>query len=84
MLQGGLSLGAPPNELQGQETKTMSTVQLVPSNVVLMKSDAYQGKQEVKDWWSETEYMVVCQVTDGVPTYEVKVEAGSIKTVHRN
>ena len=28
--------------------------------------------------------MVVCQVTDGVPAYEVKDEAGSIKTVHHN
>ena len=28
--------------------------------------------------------MVVCQVTDGIPAYEVKDEAGSIKTVHRN
>ena len=34
--------------------------------------------------WSETEYVVVCQVTDGVPTCEVKDEAGNIKTVHCN
>ena len=64
--------------------RTMSTVQFVPGDVVLMKNDAYQGKQKVKDWWSETEYVVVHQVTDGVPTYEVKDEAGNIKTVHRN
>ena len=37
---------------------------------------------EVKDQWSETEYVVVCQVTDGIPTYEVKDEAGNIKTIH--
>ena len=24
-----------------------------------------------QDWWSETEYVVVHQVTDGVPAYEV-------------
>ena len=59
-----------------------STSQLVPGKVVLMKNDVYQGKQKVKDWWSETEYVVVCQVTDGVPAYEVKDEAGNIKTVH--
>ena len=47
-----------------------------------MKNDAYQGKQKVKDRWSETEYVVVCQVADGIPVYEVKDEAGSIKTVH--
>ena len=61
-----------------------STAQLVPGDVVLMKNDAYQGKQKVKDWWSETEYVVVCQVTDGVPAYEVKDEAGNVKTVYCN
>ena len=61
-----------------------STTQLVPGNVVLMKNDAFQGKRKVKDQWSKTEYVVVCQVTDGIPAYEVKDEAGSVKTVHRN
>ena len=28
--------------------------------------------------------MVVCQVTDGIPAYEVKDEAGNVKTVHCN
>ena len=64
--------------------RATSTVQLVPGDVVLMKNDAFQGKWKVKDWWSETEYVVVHQVTDGVPAYEVKDEAGSVKTVHRN
>ena len=64
--------------------KTMSTTQLVPGDMVLMKNDAYQGKWKVKDWWSETEYVVVCQVADGVPAYEVKDEAGNGKTIHCN
>ena len=64
--------------------KTMSTMQLVPGDVVLMKNDTYQGKQKLKDQWSETEYVVVCQVADGVPAYEVKDEAGNIKTIHCN
>ena len=38
-----------------------STVQLVPGDVVLMKTDTYQGKRKVKDRWSETEYVVVLQ-----------------------
>ena len=59
-------------------------MQLVPGDMVLMKNDAYQGKWKVKDWWSETEHVVVCQVTDGIPAYEVKDEAGNVKTVHRN
>ena len=49
-----------------------------------MKNDAYQGKRKVKDRWSETEYVLVCQVTDGVPAYEVKDEAGNVKTIHHN
>ena len=63
--------------------RTTSTKQLVLGDVVMMQNDAYQGKQEVKDWWSETGYVVVCKVADGIPTYEVKDEAGNVKTVHR-
>ena len=61
-----------------------STVQLVPGDMVLMKNDIYQGKQKVKSRWGETEYVVVCQVADGVPAYEVKDEAGNVKTVQHN
>ena len=64
--------------------RATSTAQLVPDNIVLMKNDAYQGKWKVKDQWSETEYVVVHQVADGVPAYEVKDEAGNIKTIHCN
>ena len=56
--------------------RTTSTAQLVPGDVVLMKNDVYQGKRKVKDRWSETEYVVICQVADGVLAYEVKDEAG--------
>ena len=64
--------------------RATSTAQLVPGDVVLMKNNAYQGKRKVKDQWSETEYVVVCQVADGIPAYEVKDEVGNIKTVHCN
>ena len=47
----------------------MSTAQLVLGDVVLMKNDAYQGKRKVKDQWSETEYVVVHQVADGIQAY---------------
>ena len=59
-------------------------MQLVPGDIVLMKNDAYKGKRKVKDRWSETEYVVVRQVVDGVPAYEVKDEVGNIKTIHHN
>ena len=64
--------------------RATSTAQLVPGDMVLMKNDMYQGKQKVKYRWSETEYVVVHQVTDGVPAYEVKDEVGNVKTVHHN
>ena len=64
--------------------RATSTAQLVPGDVVLMKNDAYQGKQEVKDRWSETEYVVVRQVAHGIPAYEVKDEARNVKTIHCN
>ena len=59
-------------------------MQLVPGDMVLMKNDAYQGKWKVKDQWSETEYVVVRQVIDGIPAYEVKDEAGNVKTIRHN
>ena len=61
-----------------------STTQLVLGDVVLMKNDTYQGKWRVKYQWSEVEYVVVCQVADGIPAYEVKDEAGNMKTIHCN
>ena len=64
--------------------RATSTAQLVPGDVVLMKNDTYQGKRKVKDRWSETEYVVVCQVADGGPAYEVKDETGNVKTIHNN
>ena len=64
--------------------RATNTVQLVPDNMVLMRNDAYQGKRKVKDQWSETEYVVVHQVADGIPAYEVKDEAGNVKTIHHN
>ena len=51
--------------------RATSTMQLMPGDMVLMKLDAFQGKRKVKDWWSEAEYVIVHQVTDGVPVYEV-------------
>ena len=59
-------------------------MQLMPGNVILMKADAFQGKKKVKDQWSKVEYVVVCQVTDDVPTYEVCDDGGNVKVIHCN
>ena len=52
--------------------RATSTMQLMLGDVVLMKLDTFKGKRKAKDSWSEAEYMVVHQVTDDVPTYEVR------------
>ena len=64
--------------------KVTSTVQLMPGDVVLMKLNAFQGKRKVKDRWSEVEYVVICQVANDVPTYEVRDDGGNVKVALRN
>ena len=59
------------SEVEWYNDRATSTVQLMPGDIVLMKLDAFQGKRKVKDWWSKAEYVVVCQVTDDVPMYEI-------------
>ena len=49
-----------------------------------MKSDAFQGKRKVKDGWSKSMYMVVWQVADDMPTYEVKDNGRNVKVIHLN
>ena len=49
-----------------------------------MKLDAFQGKRKAKDRWSKVEYVVVCQVVNDVPMYEVKDDDRNIKVIHHN
>ena len=51
--------------------KVSSIVQLMLGDLILMKLDTFHGKRKVKDRWSEAEYVVMHQVTDDVPVYEV-------------
>ena len=64
--------------------RATSTVQLMPGDTVLKKADAFQGKRKVKDWWSEVEYEVICQVANGVPSYEIKDPSGNLQVTHCN
>ena len=64
--------------------RATSTVQLMPGDTVLKKADAFQGKRKVKDQWSEVEYEVICQVANGVPSYEIKDPSGNLQVAHRN
>ena len=64
--------------------KTTSTVQLMLGDTVLKKADVFQGKRKVKDQWSEVEYEVIRQVTNGVPSYEIKDSSSNVKVTHHN
>ena len=56
----------------------------MPGDIVLKKADVFQGKRKVKDCWSEVEYEVICQVTNGVPLYEIKDSSSNVKVTHCN
>ena len=64
--------------------KYMSTVQMMLGDIVLKKVYTFQGKRKVKDHWSKVEYEVICQVTNGVPSYEMKDSSGNVKVTHCN
>ena len=56
----------------------------MPGDTVLKKADTFQGKRKVKDRWSKVEYEVICQVTNDVPSYEIKDASGYLQVAHRN
>ena len=64
--------------------RATSTVQLMLGDTVLKKADAFQGKRKVKDWWSEVEYEAICQVVNGVPSYEIKDASSNLQVAHCN
>ena len=64
--------------------RVTSTVQLISGDVVIMKLDVFQGKRKAKDRWSKAEYVVVHQVADDIPMYEVRDGGGNVKVIHFN
>ena len=64
--------------------KFTSTVQLMLGDVVWTKANAFQGKRKMEHQWDEVEYEIVCQVTNGVPSYETKDSSSKVKTPHHN
>ena len=51
---------------------------------MLKKADVFQGKRKVKDQWGKVEYEVICQVANGVPSYEIKDPSGNLQVAHHN
>ena len=43
-----------------------------------------RGREKVKDRWSEAEYVVIHQVTNDIPAYEVRDDSGNIKVTPCN
>ena len=64
--------------------RATSTMQLILGDVVLMKLDVFQGKRKAKDRWSKAEFVVVHQVADDVPPYEVRDDGRNVKVTHCN
>ena len=51
----------------------------------MLDDDNYSTRYlSVKDWWSEVEYEVICQVMNGVPSYEIKDASGNLQVAHHN
>ena len=64
--------------------RVTSTMQLMLGDVVLMKLDVFHRKRKAKDRWSKAEYVVLHQVTDDVPAYEVRDDGRNIKVTCHN
>ena len=50
----------------------MGAVGLKPGNLMLVKTDTFQGKRKIKDRWEDKPHKVVHQIMKHVPSYEVK------------
>ena len=56
--------------------RKIGTVNLKPSDLVLVKADAWKGKRRIKDRWEEETWEVVHQIMTDVPSYEVMNQHG--------
>ena len=56
--------------------RKIGVVNLEPSNLILVKAEAWKGKRKIKDRWEEETWEVVQQVTTDVPSYKVMNQYG--------
>ena len=56
--------------------RKIGAVNLKPSDLVLVKVDAWKGKRKIKDRWDEETWEVSQQIAADVPSYEVTNQHG--------
>ena len=57
---------------------------LKPGDLVLVKTDTWQGKRKIKDRWEEETWEVVDQIVPDVPSYEVTNHCRLLRVLHQN
>ena len=62
----------------------IGTIGLKSGDLVLVKTDAFQGKRKIKDRWDDKPHEVVHQIVTDVPSYEVKDQHGNSCILHQN
>ena len=60
----------------------IGTMNLKPSDLVLVKADAFKGKRKVRDQWEEETCEVVHQIMTHIPSYKVMDQGGWSCTLH--
>ena len=60
------------------------TICLKPGNLILVKTETFQGKRKIMDRWEAKPHKVVCQIMTDVSSYEVKDQKGNSCILHHN
>ena len=55
-----------------------------PGDLLLVKTDAFQGKRKIKDGWEDKPHEVVHQIATDIPSYEVTDLCRQSHIVHHN
>ena len=55
-----------------------------PSDLILVKADAFQRKRKIKDRWEDKPHKVVHQIMTDIPSYEMKDQHGHSHILHCN
>ena len=61
----------------------IGAIGLKPGDLVLVKTDAFQGKRKITDRWKDKPHEVVCQIMTDEPSYEVKDQHGYSCILHQ-